>query len=111
MIFVETDMTDFKPKRPPNRQPTHPGELMRETIEEHLGISISEAARRMEVTRQALHDVLRGEAKVTADMALRFSAIGGGTAELLLAMQDNHDLWQARRRLAPTLRRIEHAGA
>lgn len=104
-------MTELTPKRPPERQPTHPGELMRETIEEHLQISISEAARRMEVTRQALHDVLRGEAKVTADMALRFSALGGGTPELLLAMQDNHDLWEARRRLGPALRRIEKVDA
>lgn len=100
---------ELKPKRPPDREPTHPGELMRETIEEHFRMPIAEAARRMEISRQSLYDVLRGEARVTADMALRFSALGGGTPELLLAMQDNHDLWEARQRLKPVLARIEPA--
>ncbi len=44
---------------------------------------------------QSLYVVLRGESKVTADMALRFGALAGAAPELYLHMQDNHDLWHA----------------
>jgi len=54
---------------PVHRSPTHPGELMREIIEEHARLSVTDAARRMGVSRQALHAVLRGRSAVSADMA------------------------------------------
>ncbi len=81
------------------RPPTHPGELMREIIEEHARLSVTDAARRMGVSRQALHAVLCGP--------LRFARLVGGRAELFLRMQENLDLWSARRRLAGRLARIE----
>ena len=89
------------------RVPTHPGELMREIIEEHALLSITDAARRMGVSRQALHAVLRGRSAVSADMALRFAQLMGGRAELFLRMQENLDLWLARQRLGGRLARIE----
>jgi addiction module HigA family antidote len=89
------------------RAPTHPGELMREIIEEHAHLSVTDAARRMGVSRQALHAVLRGRSAVTADMALRFAQLTGGRAELFLRMQENLDLWTARQRLGVRLARIE----
>jgi antitoxin HigA-1 len=91
-------MTEFQVRRPLKRPPTHPGELMRETIEDHLKISKSEAARRMKISRAALYAVLGGGSIVTADMAVRFSAIGGGEPQLFLNMQAAHDLWHAQRR-------------
>lgn len=89
------------------RAPTHPGELMREIIEEHAQLSVTDAARRMGVSRQALHAVLRGRSAVSADMALRFAQLTGGRAELFLRMQENLDLWTARQRLGVRLARIE----
>jgi antitoxin HigA-1 len=89
------------------RAPTHPGELMREIIEEHAHLSVTDAARRMGVSRQALHAVLRGRSAVSADMALRFARLTGGRAELFLRMQENLDLWTARQRLGVRLARIE----
>jgi len=44
---------------------------MREIIEEHARLSVTDVARRMGVSRQALHAVLRGRSAVSADMALR----------------------------------------
>src|SRR5215207_8222594 len=85
------------------RVPTHPGELMREIIEEHALLSVTDAARRMGVSRQALHAVLRGRSAVSADMALRFAQLTGGRAELFLRMQENLDLWLARQRLGGRL--------
>ena len=90
----------------PARLPNHPGELMREIIEEHFLLSVTDAARRMGVSRQALHAVLRGRSAVSADMALRFARLVGGRAELFLRMQENRDLWTARQRLRGKLARI-----
>src|SRR5579883_3563594 len=98
-------MTEL-PARARTRAPTHPGELMREIIEEHVELSVTEAARRMGVSRQALHSVLRGRTAVSADMALRFAQLVSGQAELFLRMQENLDLWQARQRLGARLSKI-----
>jgi addiction module HigA family antidote len=79
---------------------------MREIIEEHVGLSVTDAARRMGVGRQALHAVLRGRSAVSADMSLRFARLVGGRPELFLRMQENFDLFAARRRLGASLTRI-----
>jgi hypothetical protein len=63
---TENPSTELHVRRPLNRAPTHPGELFREILEEHLRLSVSEAASRMGISRQSLHAVLRGEAAVTA---------------------------------------------
>ncbi|CAN5689993.1 hypothetical protein BH10PSE6_BH10PSE6_27190 [soil metagenome] len=88
------------------RAPSHPGELMREIIEEHVELSVTEAARRMGISRQALHAVLRGRTAVSADMALRFARLVGGQPELFPRMQENLDLWTARQQLGARLARI-----
>lgn len=85
------------------RPPSHPGELMREIIEEQVDLSVTDTARRMGVSRQALHAVLHGQSAVSADMALRFARLTGGRAELFLRMQENLDLWAARQRLGSQL--------
>jgi addiction module HigA family antidote len=63
------------------RPPTHPGELVREILEEHYRLSISDAARRLRVTRQSLHAVISGRA-VTPEMALRLGRLFGKPPEL-----------------------------
>lgn len=96
--------------RPLRRPPSHPGDLFREILDDPLHMPVAEAARRMRVSRQALHAVLAGEASVTADMALRFGRLAGGAPELYLAMQARRDLWEAEARLRDTLAQIEPAG-
>ncbi len=104
-------MAEYSVSRPLKRPPTHPGALMREIIEEHLHLPKADAARRMRISRAALYAVLNGDAAVTADMALRFARMTGGSAELFLRMQEDHDLWHARHRLAGTLAKIERVPA
>jgi addiction module HigA family antidote len=94
------------PVRNRTRAPSHPGQLMREIIEDHVELSVTEAARRMKISRQALHSVLRGRTAVSADMALRFAQLTGGRPELFLHMQEALDLWTARQRLGARLARI-----
>jgi addiction module HigA family antidote len=104
-------MSVLRPARPIRRPPSHPGALMREILDDHVRLPIAQAARRMGVSRPALYAVLNGESAVSADMALRFSRLVGGEPELYLRMQDSHDLWHARRRLASELDRIEPVAA
>jgi len=95
--------------RPIAREPTHPGELMREILEEHVDVSISEAARRMNVSRPALYAVLNGTGAVTPEMALRFARLVKGEPDLYVQMQARRDLWLAEQRLKHQLDKIEPA--
>ena len=83
--------------------PAHPGEVLREYLPEGLGVS--DAAKRLGVTRQALSALINGRAGVSASMALRLEAALGTSAEFWLAMQTNYDLWQARKR-PPKVKRV-----
>lgn len=83
--------------------PPHPGEVLREWLE---GISVTEAARRLGVTRAALSRILNGKAGISADMALRLSAALGTSAESWLGMQADRELWQAGQGPRPSVERI-----
>ena len=99
-------MTEIPAARP-QRPPTHPGELIQEILEDHLNLSVSEAARRLHVTRQALHAVLSGRAAVSPAMALRLGKLFGKDPALWLNMQVAHDLWMAEELMAAELAEIE----
>ena len=81
--------------------PPHPGETLREDVLPGLGLTVSEAARQIGVTRAALSRVLNGHAAISVEMALRLEtwlgADRGGRAELWLSQQMDYDLWRARR--------------
>jgi antitoxin HigA-1 len=70
---------------------------------------VSATARRIGVSRQMVHDILAGRRAVTADAALRFERLGAAAAGLLLRLQDDYDLAQARTRLGDQLNAIEPA--
>lgn len=74
--------------------PPHPGEILREYFPE--GMSVTEAAKRLRVTRQALSAVLNGRAGVSADMALRLSVALGTRPDFWLRLQMQRDLWVAK---------------
>ena len=78
-----------------DRRPTHPGELFRDIVLSELGLSVSEAARQLGVSRQTLHAIISGRSAVTAEMALRFGRFCGNGPGLWLRMQQAFDLWQA----------------
>ena len=79
--------------------PAHPGEVLREYLPE--GLAVTEAARRLRVSRQALSALLNGRAGVSAEMALRLEAALGTSAEMWIEMQAAYDLWKARQRPTP----------
>jgi antitoxin HigA-1 len=104
-------MPDTSTSRPVRRrQPTHPGELLREDVLPALRLSVSETARQLRVTRQTLHRILSGRSAVTPEMALRLGRFCGNGPDLWLRMQQAHDLWRAREELRAELEQIpEHA--
>ena len=81
----------------PMKNPPHPGELMRDNIAD-LGLSVAEAAAGLGVTRQQLYNVINGKSAITPEMAVRLEKAFGGSAEMWLRMQANHDLAQIRSR-------------
>ena len=81
--------------------PPHPGEVLQDTVLSDSGISVTEFARKLGVSRVALSRVINGRAAVSADMALRFAAALGGSAESWLQMQATYDLWQAAKKPRP----------
>lgn len=79
--------------------PPHPGEFITSVYLEPNGISGRELATKLDVAASTLSRVLNGTSRVTPDMALRLSKAIGRSPESWLAMQDNHDLWVARRQV------------
>jgi addiction module HigA family antidote len=84
--------------------PAHPAEVLREYLPQEM--SVTEAAHRLGVTRQALSALLNGRSGVSVDMALRLSQALGTSAEMWVSMQAAYDLWGARKRPRPKVGRI-----
>jgi addiction module HigA family antidote len=73
--------------------PPHPGEVIRELCIEPLGLSVTEAAEGLGVSRKTLSAILNGRAGISAEMALRLSMAFETTPESWLAQQSQYDLW------------------
>ena len=89
--------------------PPHPGETLREDVLPALGLTVTDAAAQLGVTRAALSRVLNGRAAISPEMALRLEdwlgVENGGRADLWIAQQASYDLWQARKAGAPKVKR------
>ena len=89
--------------------PPHPGATLREDVLPALGLSVTDAAAQLGVTRAALSRVLNERAAISPVMALRLEGwLGvkrGGRADLWIAQQAAYDLWQARKAGAPKVKR------
>ncbi len=88
--------------REPRREPTHPGELLAELLEDQ-GVSIMAAADALDVSRQTVHRLLAKQMGVTPEMAVRLGKFMGNGPGLWLRMQAAFDLWHAERDQASTV--------
>jgi len=88
------------------RPPTHPGVILREDVLPALGLSVSEAARQLGVTRQTLHRIMAEKVSITPEMAARLGRFCGNGPGLWLRMQQACDLWRAEVKLRAELDRI-----
>ena len=81
----------------PMKIPPHPGRSIRTACLEPLGLSISEGAKILGVTRQALNNVITGRSGISPEMAIRLTKAFGSTEETWLRMQLAYDLAVARK--------------
>lgn len=87
--------------------PAHPGEVLREFLP--TGLSVSETARRLGVSRVQLSRLLNGRAAMTAEMAIRVALFTRTSAESWLKNQMQWDLWQAEQRPRPNVEPFDRA--
>lgn len=79
--------------------PPHPGEFIVATYMEPFGLSCRYLASKLNVAASTLNRVLKTQSGVSPEMALRLSKALGRSPESWLSMQDNYDLWQARKQV------------
>jgi addiction module HigA family antidote len=79
----------------PMKNPPHPGLSVRHDCLEPLGLSVTEAAKRLGVSRKQLSDLVNGHAGISPEMAIRLDKELGGGAETWVRLQAAYDLAQA----------------
>ena len=93
--------------------PPHPGLTLRDVVLPALGLTVTQAAQQLGVSRVTLSRVLNGRAAVSPEMALRIEAwLGvarGGEARLWLAEQSAYDMWQAAQKFKAKPMRVQRA--
>jgi len=78
--------------------PPHPGEIIKALCLEPLGLSVTDAAKALGVSRKTLSSILNGRAGISPEMAVRLSLAFNTTAESWLNQQVQYDLWHAERK-------------
>jgi antitoxin HigA-1 len=87
--------------------PPHPGLILKDTVlREDDGISVTEFAKKIGMTRTALSRVVNGKAGISPELAVRLAALLNVTARSWLMMQAEYDLWQIRNKRRPKIVRL-----
>lgn len=90
----------------PMSNPPHPGELVREDVVRPSGLTVTEAAKLLAISRSNLSLFLNQRIDLSPEMAIRLEAAFGLEAAMLMGMQADHDLARARRRQAEITARV-----
>ncbi|MDE2972691.1 MAG: HigA family addiction module antitoxin [Acidobacteriota bacterium] len=80
------------------KNPPHPGSIVLHECMEPLGLSVTEAAAKLGVSRKQLSAVVNGRSGISAEMAIRLSKAFGGSAEMWVRLQANYNLSRAMER-------------
>ena len=75
--------------------PPHPGEILKGLCLEPLGLSVTDAAKALGVSRKTLSSILNGRAGISPEMAVRLSIAFDTTSESWMSQQMQYDLWLA----------------
>lgn len=77
--------------------PAHPGEILKGLVIESLGLTITDVANHLDISRKTLSKVLNARGSITPEMAVRLElAFGKPSADHWLSLQNAYDLWQTR---------------
>ncbi len=92
------------------KTPCHPGEILRSSIEEGLGLTVTAVAKGLGVSRKTLSAIVNERSGISPEMAIRLEKGIGSTAEQWLLMQAAYDLAQAQKQASKIrVRRIQRA--
>jgi addiction module HigA family antidote len=75
--------------------PPHPGEIIKELCLDPLGLSVTEAAKGLGVSRKTLSAIVNGKAGISSEMAVRLSIAFNTSSESWINQQSQYDLWHA----------------
>ena len=90
--------------------PPHPGEIIKEFCIEPLGLTVTDAAESLGVTRKTFSALLNRRSGISPEMALRLSKVFGRSPEGWLKLQLQYDLWQTKQRVdLNNLKRVKAA--
>lgn len=89
------------------KRPVHPGEVLREDVLPAVGLSVTEVAEHLGVSRVTLSRVINEHARITANLAVRLEAAGVSTARMWMDLQSAYDLAQAYAAGRPKVRKLE----
>lgn len=78
--------------------PPHPGRVIKQLCLEPLGVSVTQAAQALGISRKTLSAILNGHTGISPEMAVRLSIAFGTSAESWLHQQTQYDLWHAEQR-------------
>ncbi len=81
--------------------PPHPGEILKEDYLEPLGMSISDTAQGLGISRKGLSEIVNGRTGISPVMAIKLGRAFDTTAEFWLNLQTQYDLWHARQEVDP----------
>ncbi len=77
-------------------EPLHPGIVVKDALIDGTGMSVTEAAARLGVTRTTLSRLLNGHAGISTEMALRLSMLFGNSIDMWVNIQSQYEIWQAK---------------
>jgi len=77
--------------------PVHPGRILKQDCLEPLGLTVTEAAKGLGVSRNALSAIVNQKAGISPEMAVKLSEAFNTTPELWMNMQKTYDLWHAKK--------------
>jgi len=97
--------------RNPNRKPTHPGAILREDVLPALGMTQTELAKRLAVSRLTVSELLHEKRGLSADLAIRLGRLTDTSPESWLRMQETLDIWELNRSKAGEYAQIEKLAA
>jgi len=84
--------------------PPHPGLILKDTVlREDGGISVTEFAKKLRMTRAGISRVVNGKAGISAELAVRLASLLNISARSWLTMQAEYDLWQIRNKRRPKI--------
>ncbi|TAK73955.1 MAG: addiction module antidote protein, HigA family [Gammaproteobacteria bacterium] len=75
-------------------KPLHPGEIVKDALIDGAGLTVTQAARKLGISRTALSRLLNGHAGISPEMALRLSKLLSTSIEMWINIQANYDTWQ-----------------